>query len=200
MNTWILPAFSGAVAALLLRSLLKLIGKYWSSRKPIVEYDCATDVSSPEAVGIWHGRGERVADDRTQSGFAWMHSSRKIRELWHTIYGPYVNDLGRPGYMRVRFRISGAGFDESRTGVIVLDVNQILHDDPPRHITLGQRVVCARDLKREYQWFDVICYTSGVGVYEYRAHVMESVFDDKRHRLLFDVVRVFRHFPAWELL
>lgn len=200
MLTLFFTALSGAVAALLLRILAKLVGKYWSSRKPIAEYDCSVDVSDPQALGLWHGRGERVADDAATTGFAWKHTTVNLRQVWHTIYGPYVNDFGRPGYVRVRFRISGAGFEKTSEAVISLDVNQILHDDPPQHITVGQSAVRARDLRREYQCFDVICYTSGIGVYEYRAHVLDSAFDSRRHRLYFDVIKVYRHFPLWDLL
>ena len=185
---------------MVLRSGLKIAGKYWSSRKPIAEYDCATDVSGPDAVGLWHGCGQRVADDATRSGSAWEHTSEKKPGLVHTIYGPYVNDMGRPGYVRVRFRISGAGFGQVAEGAIVLDVNQILHDVPPKHITVGQTVVRAKDLTHQYRWHDVICYTSGVGVYEYRARVLDGAFDETRQRVRFDVVHVYRHFPVWEFL
>ena len=195
----VVSAFSGAVAALMLRGGVKLINKVFSAARPVARYNCAEDVSDVTVIGLWHGFGEPVADDRATAGLAWAHGARRIRDVVHTIYGPYMNDTGRPGYMKVRFRIAGVGFENSERGVVVLDVNQILHDVPARHTTLAHTVVRAKHIKRDYGNFDVICYTSGAGVYEYRARVLDGQFEANRNRLFFETIEVYRHIPWWEL-
>ena len=195
----VVSALSGALAALLLRGILKLFGKLWMSRRAVAEYDCAADSVDVAVIGLWHGFGEAVSDDNATNGFAWSHTAKRLRNVVHTIYGPYVNDIGRPGYLKVRFRIAGAGFENDSRGVILLDVNQILQETPPKHTTLAHTVVRAKQLRRQYRNFDVICYTSGVGEFEYRARVLDGQFEEKRNRILFDSIQVYRHMPWWEI-
>ena len=169
------------------------------ARRPVAEYDCAADSADVAVIGLWHGWGEPVPDDTATSGFAWAHTTKMLREVVHTLYGPYVNDVGRPGYLKVRFRISGVGFENSNRGVILLDVNQILQESPPKHTTLGHTVVRAKQLNREYRNFEVICYSSGVGEFEYRARVLAGQFVEKKNRILFDSIQVYQHLPWWEV-
>jgi hypothetical protein len=200
MSSVLLAAIAGAAVALGFRSVVKLAGNYWSSRQPIGEYHCADD-SGEQPIGLRHGRGGQVADDLAENGAAWAHTTTPTsNNNVHTVYGPYTNDLRSPGYIRVRFRISGVSFDASEKPVVLLDVNQILSDSPVGHLTLGHTIIPAKDLKRPYKWFDVICYTSGGGVYEYRARVMSDAFISTRHHIHFDVIRVYRWFPWWELI
>ena len=193
-------AFAGALAALLIRSGVKVIANYWSSARAIAEYDCAEQGSKTDRAKMWHGHGRRVQDDLASNGVAWSHFWNASAEHEHTLFGPYTNDLGMPGYVRVRFRVSGSGFDTSQEIVLLLDVVQAPFDLQPGRVILGQRVVRAAELNRRYRNFDVVCYTPGVGAHEYRAVVLSGAFNEDRHHLHFDWVRVYRHFPIWDVL
>jgi hypothetical protein len=131
---------------------------------------------------------------------SWEHTLQNTgTNAPHTIYGPYVNDFGRPAYYRVSFRIYGAGFGGSEDPVIVIDVIQrplFLGKDL---VVLGQRVIRGKDLTNKYRDFDVFCYAAGSGTYEYRCLVHREAYDEKRHTVRFDTIRVYLHVPAWEI-
>ena len=80
---------------------MRLIGKLWAERKPLTTYDCA-DHTQREG-GIWHGHGVRVPlDPLATHKSSWEHTLQNTgTNAPHTIYGPYVNDFGRPAYYRV---------------------------------------------------------------------------------------------------
>lgn len=106
----LLSALGGALGALLFRSLLRFAGKVWAERKPLAVYDCADDTHRPG--GFWHGSGTRVpVDPIATNGRSWEHAPQTTgSDHPHSIYGPHVNDFGKPGYYRVTFRVYGAGF------------------------------------------------------------------------------------------
>jgi hypothetical protein len=195
-----LAALAGAVGALVLRTLLKVVSNYASSVRPLATYECAEIGSEQDPMKLWHAFGERVVDDKADRGVAWAHNPTKIGKGDHTVFGPYTNDLGRPGYLRATFRMSGAGFGKGDEPVVVLDVVQVPYDLQDARVILKQHVVRARDLRPTYRTFEIICYTSGVGVHEYRARVIEKAFNTRLHRVHLDNVRVYRHFPFWELI
>jgi len=192
----LIPALAGAVGALALRSLLKLIGKQWASTVPIAKYFCAEASMGPGY--FQHGWGAVATDDRGKR--VWSYTKAQIGLKEHTLYGPYVNDFGRPGFFRVRFRLSGQGFDKSEKSVVVLDVIQAPFDLQRDHVVIGQRIIRSKELSPRYKNFDIICYTSGVGVYEYRASVVWEVFSEAENKIYFDSVRVYRYFPLWDIL
>lgn len=200
-----IPALGGALAALVLRSLFRLIGKLWSGSHPVAEYSCAdqSKVELSVLVGLLrHGKGYSVDDTRTRRRRVWEHSTQDAEtNRIHTVYGPYVNDFGRPGFYRVSFRIYGSGFSDDGEPVLVLDILQrpaFLRDDALA--ILGQRVVRAQELKPEYVDFDVYCYAAGSGTHEYRCLVIPEAFKSEQHTLRFDTIRVYRYVPAWEVL
>lgn len=195
----LVSALGGAVAALFLRSIFRLIGKVWSERKPLAEYGCADSTKKRPALLV-HGRGKRIDDPLSTNKRAWEHTPQAAEEdRVHTIYGPHVNDFGKPGYYRVSFRIYGSGFSNDATPVIILDVIQrpiFLRDNM---IVVGQRIVRSKELVPKYKGFDVYCYAAGSGTYEYRCQVIPESFDPKEHVLRFDVIQVYNHIPTWEV-
>jgi hypothetical protein len=195
----LIPALAGAVAALALRSLLKLIGKQWASMVPIAKYICVEDSVKPGY--FQHGWGTATTDEQRGGKSVWSYTKVQIDRKEHTLYGPYVNDFGRPGFFRVRFRLSGHGFNKrSEESVVVLDVIQAPFDLQRDHVVIGQRIIRSKELSPRYKNFDIICYTSGVGVYEYRASVVREVFNEAENKIYFDNVRVYRYFPLWDIL
>jgi len=195
----LISALAGAVGALALRSLLKLAGKQWASMIPIARYVCSKDSEKPGYFR--HGWGVAASDEQKTGKSVWSYSQTQIRPREHTLYGPYVNDFGRPGFFRIRFRLSGHGFDkESEEPVVVLDVIQAPFDRQRDHVVIGQRIIRSRELSGRYRSFDIVCYTSGTGVYEYRASVVRETFDAGKTRIYFDNVRVYRYFPLWEVV
>lgn len=196
----IVSALAGAVGALLLRSLLRLIGKLWSERKPLAVYDCADDTRRPG--GIWHGSGRRVhVDPLATNKRSWEHTPQDTGTgKPHAIYGPYVNDFGRPAYYKVSFRIYGDGFGGSEDPVVVLDVIQRPIFLGHELVVVGQRVIRGKELTNEYREFEVFCYAGGSGTYEYRCLVHSEAFDEQKHTVRFDTIKVYLHVPAWEVL
>lgn len=189
------------MAALLLQRVLIALRKVWVDLFPITRYDCADQTRGPGCLR--HGLGHRVDDKRAHNQQAWEHTSVQCepgRQLQHTLYGPYMNDFGSPGYHRVRFRVFGSGFQATNDPVVVLDVIQAPFGGEKIFNMIGQRVVRAKELKPSYRWFSVVCYPAGTGVYEYRCSVVQEHFDAKRHTLKFDEVRVHRYLPGWQLL
>ncbi len=191
----LIPALAGAVGALVLRSLVKLIGRLGASTVPIAKYACVEDSVKPGY--FQHGWGNAATDRRKK---VWSYTRKQMDRKEHTLYGPYVNDFGRPGFFRVRFRVSGHGFKKDEEAVVVLDVIQAPFDLQRDHVVIGQRIIRSKQLRPRYKNFDITCYTSGVGVYEYRASVVWDAFNETKNKIYFDNVRVYRHFPLWDIL
>lgn len=200
----LISALGGAVAALFLRALLRFTTKLLAERNPLAVYGCA---DSPRRrpgilVGIIsHGKGQRVDDECAMNGRAWEHTREPAEaDRMHTIYGPYVNDFGKPGFYRVSFRIYGEGFLADESPVVILDVIQrpvFMTDE--NLVLLGQRIVRAKELTGKYRRFDVYCYVAGSGTHEYRCLVIPEAFDRNNHILRFDVIQVYRHVPSWDI-
>lgn len=188
------------MGALLFRSLLRFAGKVWAERKPIAAYDCADDTQRPG--GLWHGSGNRVAvDPIATSRRSWEHAPQTAgSDHPHSIYGPHVNDFGKPGYYRVTFRIYGSGFTGIEEPVIIADIIQRPMFLGKDLVMLSQRVIRGKELSNEYRDFDVFCYASGTGTYEYRCLVHSEAFDQEKHTIRFDCIKVFVHIPVWEIL
>jgi hypothetical protein len=200
----LVSALGGAVAALFLRAFFKFISKLLVELKPLAAYGCADSPSKRPGILIGivsHGKGRKVDDKRAINKRAWEHSLDPAEaNRMHTIYGPYVNDFGKPGFYKVRFRIYGEGFSDDESPVVILDVIQrpvFMKDDDL--VLLGQRVVRAKDLSPKYKGFDVYCYVAGSGTYEYRCLVIAESFEPDKHRLRFDVIRVYNHVPGWDI-
>ena len=194
----VISALGGAVGALLLRSIIKLIGASWARWSPLAVHDCTNPSTGPG--DIHHGWGHRVDDPNAANKQAWEHTTQQLvpgRE--HTIYGPYVNDFGRPGFYRVRFRIYGSGFQRTNKAVVMLDVIQSRFGTHRDLQIIGQRTIREKDLAARYQKFDVYCYAPGTSVYEYRCSVVSSAFNSAKHTLRFDTVKVYLHIPLWEV-
>jgi hypothetical protein len=192
-------SLGGAVGALLIRSAFRSVGALWAYCRPLATYECANPVVGPG--NMHHGWGRRVDEPllpRTKQ--AWEHTSTQLvpnRE--HTIYGPYTNDFGRPGYYRVRFRVFGSGFPPTNDPIVCLDVVQAPFADDRQLRIIGQRIIRAKELSPKYRGFDVYCYAAGTSVYEYRCSVVPGVFRDAACTLRFDRIRVYVHLPLWDI-
>lgn len=204
-SSLVITALGGALGALVLRSAVKLLGALFARRTPIAVYECA----SPERLvpgDLRHSWGHEVADSATKGGKAWEYNSTSINRPGeqvtgeHTIFGPYLNDFGKPGFYRVSYRICGKGFPKTEEPVISLDVVQARFGTDQVLRLLGQRVIRAKELSGEYQDFDIVCHAPGTGVYEYRCAIIpKGVTLDKR-AIRFDRIKVYSHPPIWEAL
>jgi hypothetical protein len=186
-NTQWLPllisALGGAVSALLLRSMLKLIWILYYRLRPIATYNCAED--APAKPGeLRHTWGQRVPDPKSASKYAWEYGNNRIERPGesitgeHTIYGPYINDFGRPGYYRIRFRIRAIDLPKTDEAM------------------LGQRILRAHQLSKNYKYFDIVCFAEGTGVYEYRCAVFEKAQSIQGRKIHFDTIKIYSH-PSW---
>ena len=191
----LVPALLGALGALVARVLLKMA----SSIRPLATYYCSDIGSDKDRGKPWHSFGERVRDEEAEHGVAWAHTPEQIGTKVHTLFGPYMNDVGRPGYIRVVFRISGAGLSDSDEPAIILDVVQVPFDLQPAQVILKEKTIKSRELKTRYRKFRVDCYSSGVGAHEYRAQVVGKAFDTNL-QVRFDTIRVYKHFPLSEIV
>jgi hypothetical protein len=200
----VISALGGALGALILRSSLKLAGVVRTRWSVLAEYDCG----SPEPSGpgeLRHCWGEQVFDEDATNQRAWKHNSKPIdrpgekvtRE--HTIYGPYVNDFGGPGFYRVRFRLRGKDLPRTDAPVLSLDVVQARFGTQRVLRLLGQRIVRAKELSGKYQDFAIICRASGMGVYEYRVTVFPESGGSAGSEIRFDNIRVYAHPSIWEV-
>lgn len=198
-SSLLVSALAGAVGALILRSILRLAGRQWSSFIPVARYSCAEDGKYPGFFRHGWGQQEILRDGRA----VWSHTNRQIQEgVEHTLYGPYINDFGRPGYYRVQFRLSGSGFDKnSNKSVVVLDVTQAPFGDTSdkKYFLHGQKIIRAKDLSSNFKTYDVVCYITGAGVFEYRASVVKEEFNEGKSIYFYDV-RIYRFYPLWEIL
>ena len=199
----LIAVVGGGVVALALRSTTKLIANWVSSRHPIAEYPCAENGTDDDPAAVRHAWGSEVADADATEGRAWAYSFDRPygRGREHVVYGPYTNDFGRPGHFRVSFRIAGYGFGpHDRDPMVILDVLQAPFDQQRNHLVLGQLRLRGSDLTPQYKTFSIACYSTGVGVYEYRARVVDRRFSPERHRIHFDIIRVFPRFPLFDVL
>ena len=197
-TTLVISALGGAVGALLLRSTIKFIGASWARWTPLSIHDCSNPSTGPG--DIHHGWGRRIDDPKATNKQAWEHTTQQlVASREHTIYGPYVNDFGRPGFYRIRFRIYGSGFQHTNEAVVMLDVIQSRFGTHRGLQIIGQRTVRAKDLAAQYRHFDVYCYAPGNSVYEYRCSVVPSAFNAAKHTIRFDIIKVYMHVPLWEV-
>jgi hypothetical protein len=194
----LISALGGAVGALLLRSLLKLIGIFHSRVKPLATYNCANNEPSKPGE-LRHTWGQRVHDPKSSSKYAWEYGINRIDRPGesitgeHTIFGPYINDFGKPGYYRIRFRIRAVNIPKTDESIISLDVVQSRFGTEAVLRLLGQKILKARDLSDAYKYFDIICFASGTGVYEYRCAVFGNAEAIRGKQILFDTIKIYSH-------
>jgi len=204
-------AFVGALAVLILRSLLKLVGDLLARLKPRANYDCA--VPGTQTGELRHCLGHVVDDKESTSGKAWQHDwirTDPTSPSWeHTIYGPYVNDFGKPGCYRVVFRICGKNFPKTPEPVLSLDVVEASFGTVNTLRLLGQRIIRANELTGSYQNFEIVCYAPGTNVYEYRCAVIRNKLTEIPPNegntplsppILFDCVKVYSYRSIWEII
>lgn len=167
-------------------------------------YDCA--VLEPTKIGeLRHTWGCREPDNSSTNGYAWEYSSVRIDRGGehitgeHTIYGPYLNDFGKPGFYRVRFRIRGIDVPKSNNPVISLDAVQARFGTDQTLRLLGQRIIRAHELSDSYQNFDIVCHAPGTGVYEYRCSVFYDAIANSDCKIRFDCIKVYSHPSIWDI-
>lgn len=203
----VISALCGALGALLLRSTLKVALALRARSTPLAVYDCAVSGTKPGEFG--HCYGHEVGDEASTNGKAWEHDWHKVPATpprqaigEHTIYGPYINDFGRPGFFRVSFRIQGKGLPKTDEPVISLDVVQAAFGTERVLRLIGQRVIRARELSDSYQYFDIVCYASGTDIYEYRCAVLPDADATRKGTctIRFDCIKIYAHPPIWESL
>lgn len=190
----------GAMGALVLRSAAKLAVKLRAERKPVAEYHCSDENVGPG--GLSHGWGKKISDRSASNGSAWSSGENQVGPLRreHTIYGPYTNDFGKPGYYKVTFRVRClTDLSPSNDSIVVLDVVRAPFSLEKGMVLIGQRVIRARELKRVYKYFNVYCYYAGGGIYEYRSSVNAKELLKTANSVLFDTIKVYRHFPTWDI-
>lgn len=199
----LLAALSGAAGALVIRIVLRLYLRFRESKNPLAIYYCGE--RSPTPGGLDHGWGQ-VSKSKGPSGrITWLYTEEptdKVHPREHTLFGPYVNDLGRPGYYRVAFSICAKTFSpDSDNSVLLLDVVQAPFGGTTTYVLHGQRLIREGELARsqgKYLPFYVEFYAPGTGVYEYRARVFGgNVSSDQS--IEFDTIKVFRNPPLWEV-
>jgi len=199
MTDLLISALGGALGALILRSTLKVAGAVRARLTPLAVHPCATSGAKPGEFD--HCWGHEVDDKASTTGRAWEHDWNRIPPCpphepmgQHTIYGPYVNDFGKPGFYRISFRLCGMNFPKTHESVLALDVVQASFGTERVLRLLGQRIVKANELSGSYRYFDIVCYASGTDVYEYRCAVFpnsDAVTSSARLRL--DCVKVYSH-------
>ena len=191
-------AFGGALGALVLRSTLKVAGAVRARLTPLAVHQCAASRKGPGEFHQCYGKETKDKCSTTEN--VWVHNGIKIASQpphmsteEHTIYGPYVNDFGKPGFYRVSFRLRGKAFpkDDKNKTILTLDVVQSSFGTEHVLRLLGQRIITAKELSGSYQYFDIVCYASGTDVYEYRCTVSSDIRD---HAIIFfDCVKVYSH-------
>lgn len=198
----LLLVISGAVGTLLLRSGAKLAVKLDADTRPLKKYYCSDKNVVPNPGRLSQGRGDKVSDRAASKRYAWAHGSNQVgpspRE--HTIYGPYTNDFGNPGFYKVSFRLRCLkDLPSSDDPIVVLDVVRSPFSEEHGMALLGQRVISARELKMEYKRFNVYCHYVGGGIYEYRCSVVSNNLLKDGNTVLFDTIKVYRHFRIWDV-
>jgi hypothetical protein len=198
----LLLVISGALGTLLFRTGAKITVKVHADTRPLAEYYCSDENASPGPGRLSQGWGKKVPDRKASNGYAWAHGNNQVgsspRE--HTIYGPYTNDFGKPGFYKVTFRLRCLeDLPPSKDVVVVLDVVRAPFSDEVGMALMGQRVIRARDLKKAYKRFNVYCHYTGGGIYEYRSSVIAKNLLKNENAVLFDTIKVYRHFPLWDV-
>jgi hypothetical protein len=196
----LISALGGAVGALILRSIFKVVGALRARLTPRAIHLCATSGSKPGEFD--HCWGREVADNTSTTGRVWEHNWNSISPHPphvpigdHTIYGPYINDFGKPGSYRISFRLRGMNFPKTDEPVLALDVVQSPFGTERVLRLLGQRIIKAKELSGPYQYFDIVCYASGTDVYEYRCAVLRGTdtLTSSERTIRFDCVKVYSH-------
>jgi len=198
----LLLVISGALGTLLLRTGAKITVKVHADTRPLAEYHCSDENARPGPGRLSQGCGMKVSDRKASNGYAWAHGSNQVgsspRE--HTIYGPYTNDFGKPGYYKVTFRVRCCeDLPISNEPIVVLDVVRAPFSDEVGMALMGQRVIRARELTKVYKRFNVYCHYTGGGIYEYRCSVIATDHFKTTNTVLFDTIKIYRHFPLWDV-
>lgn len=198
----------GGAAALGARGVLKYAANVWNARRELREYACGYDSRRGEPGALQHGWGGAACDVATRREL-WAHSIVRhehfrgdgtLRLVQHTIFGPYTNDFGRPGFFKIAFQFRGRGFEENRLPILTFDVQQAPYGKSQDYFLLAQKVVHGSELTGDFQVVELQCYTTGVGVFEYRVSVEPSTFDPLRHELTFEKVQIHRVLPIQDVL
>ncbi len=199
----LLAALTGAAGALIIRIVLRLYLRSRESKRALAVYYCGK--RSPTPGGLDHGWGQESKSKGPSGRNVWLYTEEptdQIHPREHTIYGPYVNDLGRPGYYRVAFSICAKNFlQNSDRSVLLLDVVQAPFGGTTTYVLHGQRLIREDELasgKEQYNTYEIEFYAPGTGVYEYRARVFGSNVT-RDQTVEFDTIRVFRNTPLWEV-
>lgn len=203
----LISALGGALGALILRGLLKTLGAVRARLRPLAIHHCATSGTRPAEFD--HCWGREVEDKACANGKAWEHDTNRVARHppheplgQHTIFGPYVNDFGKPGFYRIVFRIRGINIPRSNDdALIALDVVQSSFGTERTLRLLGQRIVKANELSRSYRRFAIICYAAGTDVYEYRCAILPNPDAVSASRgIRFDCVKVYSHPSILDLI
>lgn len=202
----LISALGGAVGALVLRSTLKTVGAVRARWTPRAIHLCATSGAKPGEFD--HCWGREMDDDASTTGRVWEHNWNSIAPHpphvpmgQHTIYGPYVNDFGKPGFYRISFRLRGINLPKTDESVLALDVVQASFGTERVLRLLGQRIIKAKELSGSYRYFDIVCYAPGTDVYEYRSAVFPDTDNTSSGRIIrFDCVKVYSHPSILDIL
>jgi hypothetical protein len=198
----LLLVVSGALGALLLRTGAKIAVKVHADTRSLAEYYCSDENANPGPGVLSQGWGKKVSDPKASNRYAWAHGNNQVGS-WpreHTIYGPYTNDFGKPGFYKVTFRVRCLeDLPPSKHAIVVLDVVRAPFSDEVGMALMGQRVIRAKDLKKTYKRFNVYCHYTGGGIYEYRCSVIGKDLLKPENTVLFDTIKIYRDFPLGDV-
>src|SRR5438128_10382130 len=127
MGEHLVIAVIGGAIALLLRAAAKYTATALAARKRRRTYLCNIPSIPGEPAAVQHGWGSAGCDRHTRRE-VWAYNSvqhrldheGKGRQFEHTLFGPYTNDFGRPGYFGVTFRLCGRGFRAGDRPLLIL--------------------------------------------------------------------------------
>ena len=202
----VLIALLGAMVLVVIKFLIYLRNLIISRFRPIAKYYCFT--ASEEPGIMQHKCGHRGNAEDTDEGKAWILDSNDIPHPT-VLYGPYVNDFGRPGDYQVAFRIKGENFEGDNAEILRIEVAEVkeIYDEEIgktvnyTQIPIGQTTIRRRDIKSgKWRNYCVNCYSSGAGKYEYRAYIYKGNFNPSIHRLSFEKIVVRRKVPPFTIL
>src|SRR2546426_501774 len=89
---------AGATGALTLRFSIRFIQFLWGGNRLITTYDCALEGN--REGNMCHSKGEAIDDTNASNRRAWQHSTKSDGGAC-TLFGPYTNDFGKPGFYKV---------------------------------------------------------------------------------------------------
>lgn len=203
----IISALLGALGVFVLRLVIRGVHSLNVRRKPVAEFPCYYDqkVFIENKNGkLSHSLGYACEDKDSKYGTVWRHSGDRSDDGCSTIYGPYVNVFGVPGYYIVRFRMKAEGYKKNEQ-ICWLQVvqNLVAYDSQikkPVHYdqaSLCDRNVTGKDFKKsKYKNIDLKLYYNGVGAtYEFRAFVQNF---NTGKKVLFDYISVYKYVPFLE--